>query len=103
MSPDPMIHPLTMEEEELLLVNTMAGCSFSSGECWFITAEVESSTVEFLVDPGAMVTALSIETFNALRSHNHSQLTLIPLARNVRAANDSIMHVLGYCMLCLNI
>ena len=103
VSPDLTNHPLTTEEEELLLVNTMAGCSFASGECWFVTAEVESSTVEFLVDPGAMVTALSIETFNALCSHDHSQLTLIPLARNVRAANDSIMHVLGYCTLNLNI
>jgi len=101
--PGSMVHPLTPDEEEILLVNTVAGCKVTSGECWFVTAEVESSSVEFLVDPGAMVTALSIETFNALCSHDHSQLTLIPLARNVRAANDSIMHVLGYCTLNLNI
>ena len=103
VSSSSIVHPLTPDEEEIMLVNTVAGCTVASGECWFVTAEVESSSVEFLVDPGAMVTALSIETFNTLCSHDHSQLLLIPLARNVRAANDSVMEVLGYCTLCLDI
>ena len=59
--------------------------------------------MEFLIDPGAMVTALSIETFTSLSGMKNSKLTLVPLARSVRAANNSQMEVFGYCTLHLDI
>ena len=68
-----------------------------------MTAEVEATPVEFLIDPGAMVTALSIETFKYLCSVKNSRLTLIPLARSVHAANNSRIEVFGYCTLYLDI
>ena len=56
----PEIQPLSSEEEELL-INNLDMCTMTSGACWYVTAEVEATPVEFLIDPGAMVTALSVE------------------------------------------
>ena len=99
-SPEPQ--PLSREEEELLM-NNLEICTITSGACWYVTAEVEATPVEFLINPGAMVTALSVETFDYLHSVKNSQLTLVPLARSVRAANNSKMEVFGYCTLLLDI
>ena len=99
-SPEPQ--PLSRAAEELLM-NNLEICTITSGACWYVTAEVEATPVEFLIDPGAMVTALSVETFDNLRSVRNLQLTLVPLARSVRAANNSKMEVFGYCTLLLDI
>ena len=98
----PEMQPLSREEEELLMDN-LDMCTMTSGACWYVTAEVEATPVEFLIDPGAMVTALSIETFNYLCSVRSSNLTLVPLARSVRAANTTRMEVFGFWLLHISI
>ena len=55
----PEEQPLSREEEEILM-NSLEICTITSGACWYVTAEVESTPVEFLIDPGAMVTAIKL-------------------------------------------
>ena len=69
----------------------MANCNISSGDCWFVTATIERELVDFLVDPGAMVTAISWATFTTLKNMLGSELTMLPLTRSVQAANNSKM------------
>ena len=47
----PETHPLSREDEELLM-NNLEMCTLSSGACWYVTAEVETTPVEFLIDYG---------------------------------------------------
>ena len=41
-----------------IMVDSLIRSRVMSGHCWFVNASIENELVEFLIDPGAMVTAI---------------------------------------------
>ena len=55
------------------------------------------------MDPGAMVSVISIKKLRELQNTENSELVVCPLTQKVRAANNSIMKVYGFCDLTVTI
>ena len=85
------------------MVASIENLVLKGGECWHVEADIGTEAVDFLVDPGSMITALDTKTFDRLRKKRVGVMDLIPIAQKLKAANDTDMPVIGFCELKMSI
>ena len=66
-------------------------------ESWYLTGWIEDSPIEFLVDPGAVVSALSLKCYESLVAAGSINTPLTELDLELEAANRSDMKMYGMC------
>ena len=66
-------------------------------ESWYLAGWIEDSTIEFLVDPGAVVSALSLKCYENLVAAGSINTPLTELDLELEAANKSDMKIYGMC------
>ena len=66
-------------------------------ESWYLAGWIENSPIEFLVDPGAVVSALSLKCYENLVATGSINTPLTELDLELEAANRSDMKIYGMC------
>ena len=66
-------------------------------ESWYLAGWIEDSPIEFLVDPGAVVSALSLKCYENLVAAGSINTPLTELDLELEAANKSDMKIYGMC------
>ena len=66
-------------------------------ESWYLAGWIEDSLIEFLVDPGAVVSALSLKCYKNLVAAGSINTPLTELELELEAANGSDMKIYGMC------
>ena len=66
-------------------------------ESWYLAGWIEDSPIEFLVDPGAVVSALSLKCYKDLLAAGSITTPLTELDLELEAANISDMKIYGMC------
>ena len=66
-------------------------------ESWYLAGWIEDSPIEFLVDPGAVVSALSFKCYDDLVAAGSINIPLTELDLELEAANRSDMKIYGMC------
>ena len=66
-------------------------------ESWYLTGWIEDSPIEFLVDPGAVVSALSLKCYENLLAAGSINAPLTELELELEATNKSNMKIYGMC------
>ena len=66
-------------------------------ESWYLAGWIEDSPIEFLVDPGAVVSALSLKCYENLVAAGSINTPLTGLDLELEAANKSDMKIYGMC------
>ena len=66
-------------------------------ESWYLAGWIEDSPIEFLVDPGAVVSALSLKCYENLVAAGSINTPLTELDLELEAANRSDMKIYGMC------
>ena len=66
-------------------------------ESWYLVGWIEDSPIEFLVDPGAVVSALSLKCYENLIAAGSINTPLTELDLELEAANRSDMKIYGMC------
>ena len=66
-------------------------------ESWYLAGWIEDSPIEFLVDPGAVVSALSLKCYENLVAAGSINRPLTGLDLELEAANKSDMKIYGMC------
>ena len=70
-------------------------------ESWYLAGWIGDSPIDFLVDPGAVVSAISLQSYEKL-TESHAKLTpMRAIHMELEAANKSGMSVHGMCNLAL--
>ena len=64
---------------------------------WYLAGWIEDSPIEFLVDPGAVVSALSTKCYENLVAAGSINTPLTELDLELEAANRSDMKIYGMC------
>ena len=72
-------------------------------ESWYLAGWVKDSPVEFLVDPGAIVSAISLQCYEKLIDAGSIHTPLKGMHMELEAANKSDMTVHGMCSLELSV
>ena len=68
-------------------------------ESWYLAGWIDDSPIEFLVDPGAVVSALSLQCYESLVAAGSINTPLTELNLELEAANISDMKIHGMCSL----
>ena len=68
-------------------------------ESWYLTGWIYDSPIDFLVDPGAVVSALSLQCYERLGAAGSINTPLTELNLELEAANKSDMKIHGMCNL----
>ena len=68
-------------------------------ESWYLAGWIDDSPIEFLVDPGAVVSALSLQCYEMLVAAGLINTPLTELNLELEAANRSDMKIHGMCSL----
>ena len=66
-------------------------------ESWYLAGWIEDSPIEFLVDPGAVVSTLSLKCYEHLVAAGSINTPLTELDLELEAANKSDMKIYGMC------
>ena len=66
-------------------------------ESWYLAGWIEDSQIEFLVDPGAVVGALSLKCYESLVAAGSINTPFTELDLELEAANRSDMKMYGMC------
>ena len=66
-------------------------------ESWYLAGWIEDSPIEFLVDPGAVVSALLLKCYENLVAAGSINTPLTELDLELEAANRSDMKIYGLC------
>ena len=69
------------------------------GESWYLAGWIKDSPIDFLVDPGAVVSAISLQCYERLVDTGAIQTPLKRMQMELEAANKSDMTVHGMCSL----
>ena len=72
-------------------------------ESWYLAGWIRDSPIEFLVDPGAVVSAISIQSYEKLMEANAIFTPMKAIHMELEAANKSDMSVHGICNLDLSV
>ena len=72
-------------------------------ESWYLAGWVGESPIEFLVDPGAVVSAISLQSYEKLQDTNALLAPIKAIHMELEAANKSNMKVHGMCNLELSV
>ena len=77
--------------------------SIQPRESWYLAGWIRDSPIEFLVDPGAVVSAISIQSYEKLLETNAILTPMKAIHMELEAANKSDMSVHGICNLDLSV
>ena len=77
--------------------------SIQPRESWYLAGWIRDSPIEFLVDPGARVSAISIQSYEKLLETNAILTPMKAIHMELEAANKSDMSVHGICNLDLSV
>ena len=66
-------------------------------ESWYLAGWISDSPIEFLVDPGAVVSAISLQSYEKLMEANAILTPMKAIHMELEAANKSDMSVHGMC------
>ena len=66
-------------------------------ESWYLAGWIEDSPIKFLVDPGAVISALSLKCYENLVAAGSINTPLTGLDLELEAANRSDMKIYGMC------
>ena len=72
-------------------------------ESWYLAGWIGNSPIEFLVDPGAVVSAISLQSYEKLLETNTILTPMRAIHMELEAANKSDMRVHGMCHLELSV
>ena len=72
-------------------------------ESWYLAGWTGDSPIYFLVDPGAVVSAISLQSYEHLMKSNAKLTTMKAIHMELEAANKSDMSVHGMCNLELSV
>ena len=72
-------------------------------ESWYLAGWIGDSPIDFLVDPGAVVSAISIQSYERLLENNAICTPMRAIHMELEAANKSDMRVHGMCSLELSV
>ena len=72
-------------------------------ESWYLTGWIKDSPIDFLVDPGAVVSAISLQYYEKLVDSGAIHTPLEAMQMELEAANKSDMTVHGMCSLELSV
>ena len=72
-------------------------------ESWYLAGWIGDSPIDFLVDPGAVVSALSLQSYETLLENNAICTPMRAIHMELEAANKSDMRVHGMCSLELSV
>ena len=72
-------------------------------ESWYLAGWINDSPIDFLVDPGAVVSAISLQCYEKLVDAGDINTPLNTLQMELEAANKSDMTVHGMCSLELSV
>ena len=68
-------------------------------ESWYLAGWIDDSPIEFIVDPGAVVSALSLQCYERLVAAGSKNTPLTELILELEAANRADMKIHGMCSL----
>ena len=68
-------------------------------ESWYLAGWIGDSPIDFLVDPGAVVSAISLQSYEKLMDSNAKLTPMRAIHMELEAANKSNMSVHGMCSL----
>ena len=72
-------------------------------ESWYLAGWIKDSPIDFLVDPGAVVSAISLQCYDKLVDADAILTPLKAMQMELEAANKSEMRVHGMCSLELSV
>ena len=72
-------------------------------ESWYLAGWIGDSPIDFLVDPGAVVSAISLQCYEKLMETNAILTPMRAIRMELEAANKSDMRVHGMCNLDLSV
>ena len=72
-------------------------------ESWYLAGWIGDSPIDFLVDPGAVVSAISLQSYETLLESNAIFTPMRAIHMELEAANKSDMRVHGMCSLELSV
>ena len=72
-------------------------------ESWYLAGWIKDSPIDFLVDPGAVVSAISLQCYEKLVDADAILTPLRPMQMELEAANKSDMRVHGMCSIELSV
>ena len=72
-------------------------------ESWYLAGWIGDSPIEFLVDPGAVVSAISLQSYDKLMEANAILTPMRAIHMELEAANKSDINVHGICNLDLSV
>ena len=72
-------------------------------ESWYLAGWIGDSPIDFLVDPGAVVSAISLQSYEKLMEANAILTPMRAIQMELEAANKSDMRVHGMCNLDLSV
>ena len=72
-------------------------------ESWYLAGWISDSPIEFLVDPGAVVSAISLQSYDKLMEANAILTPMRAIHMELEAANKSDINVHGICNLDLSV
>ena len=72
-------------------------------ESWYLAGWIGDSPIDFLVDPGAVVSAISLQSYEKLMESNAILTPMKAMHMELEAANKSDMRVHGICNLELSV
>ena len=75
----------------------------SARESWYLAGWIKDSPIDFLVDPGAVVSAISLQCYDKLVDVDAILTPLKAMQMELEAANKSDMRVHGMCTLELSV
>ena len=84
---------------EVGIVNSIKGVK--PGRSWFLPAWVHSVPIDFLIDPGAVVSAISYECWRDLEKNGDRSVSLEPCKLQLSAANSEALKIEGQCQIAI--
>ena len=77
--------------------------AFQPRESWYLAGWIKDSPIDFLVDPGAVISAISLQCYEKLVDADAILTPLKAMQMELEAANKSDMRVHGICSLELSV
>ena len=86
-------------------INTLSSwvSAIQPRESWYLAGWIGDSPIEFLVDPGAVVSAISLQSYDRLMEANAILTPMRAIKMELEAANKSDINVHGICNLNLSV
>ena len=86
-------------------INTLSSwvSAIQPRESWYLAGWIGDSPIDFLVDPGAVISAISVQSYEKLMEANAILTPMRAIHMELEAANKSDMSVHGMCNLELSV